>query len=59
MRLGEWSDYFLAPYACYNCAPFGVDPTDATVTTKSAKSKNSPGKGLLVELPKTKKVLGG
>jgi hypothetical protein len=38
-----WSDYFLAPYTCYNCAPFGVDTTAAKA--KSAKAKLSPGKG--------------
>ena len=27
--IGEWSDYFLAPYACFNCAPYGVDTSAA------------------------------
>jgi Repeat of unknown function (DUF346) len=53
---GEWSDYFLAPYACYNCAP-DLSTVDAEVSSKSAK--NSPGKGKLAEQPRTKRVLGG
>lgn len=58
--VGEWSDYFLAPYSCYNCAPFGVDVTAAKAQGKAGKSaKGSPGKGLVTEMPKTKVVLGG
>lgn len=53
---GVWSDYFLAPYTCYNCAPFGVDTSVAKSADKSAKL--SPGKGKLAEMPATKKVLG-
>ena len=54
---GDWSDYFLAPYACYNCAPFAVASSGAEVSGRSAR--NSPGKGQLAEQPKTKSVLGG
>lgn len=53
----EWSDYFLAPYTCYNCAPFGVDTTAKSKTTL-AKAKLSPGKGTVAKMPATKKVLG-
>lgn len=57
---GEWSDYFLAPYTCFNCAPFGVDVTAAKAEGKAGKSaKGSPGKGLVTKMPKTKVVLGG
>lgn len=54
---GSWSDYFLAPYTCYNCAPFGVD-TSAKSKTTLAKAKLSPGKGSVTKMPATKKVLG-
>ena len=53
---GSWSDYFLAPYTCFNCAPFGVD----TTATKAAagKAKLSPGAGKMSKMPKPTKVLG-
>lgn len=54
---GSWSDYFLAPYTCYNCAPYGVD-TSAKSKTSLAKAKLSPGKGAVKQMPATKKVLG-
>jgi hypothetical protein len=54
---GEWSDYFVAPYACYNCAPDLSTASGAEVSSRSAKS--SPGKGRLAERPKTRTVLGG
>jgi hypothetical protein len=54
---GEWSDYFIAPYACYNCAPADIASSTAEVSGRSAK--NSPGKGRLAEQPKTRTVLGG
>jgi hypothetical protein len=50
-----WSDYFLAPYTCFNCAPFGVD---TTAKSASAKTKLSPGAGTMSKMPKTAKVLG-
>jgi hypothetical protein len=52
---GAWSDYYLAPYTCFNCAPFGV-----AVTAKSAagKTKLTPGSATLSKMPKTAKVLG-
>ena len=53
--VNAWSDYFLAPYTCYNCAPFGVD---TTTKAASAKTKLAPGGGTLSNMPKTKKVLG-
>ena len=57
--VGEWSDYFLAPYTCYNCAPYGVDTTATKKASKSvADAKLSPGKGVLKQMPGTKKVLG-
>jgi Repeat of unknown function (DUF346) len=52
---GSWSDYFLAPYTCFNCAPFGVD---TTAKSASAKTKMTPGRNTLSDMPKTKKVLG-
>lgn len=54
---GTWSDYFLAPYTCFNCAPFGVD-TSAKSKTSLASAKLSPGKGQVKKMPATKKVLG-
>jgi hypothetical protein len=54
---GSWSDYFLAPYTCYNCAPYGVDTT-AKSKTGLAKAKLSPGKGAVRKMPATRKVLG-
>jgi hypothetical protein len=51
----SWSDYFLAPYTCFNCAPFGVD---TTAKAASAKDKLSPGAGKMSKMPKTTKVLG-
>lgn len=54
----QWTDYFLAPYTCFNCAPFGVDTTASkTVSTGKVASK-SVGKGKAVKMPATKKVLG-
>ena len=53
--VGEWSDYFLAPYTCYNCAPFGVDSSVAKTASKAAQS--SPGKGSTAKMPATRKVL--
>jgi hypothetical protein len=55
---GDWSDYFLAPYTCYNCAPFGVDTSSKTAGKSVADAKLSPGKGVLKQMPGTKKVLG-
>ena len=52
---GSWSDYFLAPYTCFNCNPVGVD---TTAKSASAKTKLSPGAGKMSHMPKTKKVLG-
>jgi hypothetical protein len=52
---GTWSDYFLAPYTCFNCAPFGVD---TTAKSASVKTKLAPGGGTLSHMPKTRKVLG-
>jgi hypothetical protein len=51
---GAWSDYFLAPYSCFNCAPDGGFSTTAE---KSGKTANGPGKGSRAELPRTKTVL--
>jgi hypothetical protein len=53
-----WSDYFLAPYTCFNCAPFGVDTTGAKSAAATKDAKTAPGSGKLSEMPKTKKVLG-
>ena len=56
---GQWSDYYLAPYSCYNCAPFDVTNTAAGKAAGKASvsgAKVLPGK--LVPMPKTKKVLG-
>ncbi len=54
---GTWSDYVLAPYTCYNCAPFGVDTT-VKAQTDLAKAKLSPGRGQVRKMPAGKKVLG-
>jgi hypothetical protein len=52
----SWSDYFLAPYTCFNCAPFGVD----TSVAKSAAGKTTlaPTGAKMSKMPKTAKVLG-
>jgi hypothetical protein len=42
---GAWSDYYLAPYTCFDCAPYGVD--DTVAGKGLAKAKLSPGKGSL------------
>lgn len=57
---GSWSDYFLAPYTCYNCAPYGVDTSakSRTAGKSLAAAKLSPGKGVARQMPATKKVLG-
>lgn len=57
---GSWSDYFLAPYTCYNCAPYGVDTSakSKTASKSLAAAKLSPGKGVARQMPATKKVLG-
>jgi hypothetical protein len=52
---GAWSDYFLAPFTCFNCAPFGVDTTAAS-TTRAGRL--SPGHGLMSDMPSTRRVLG-
>lgn len=52
---GSWSDYFLAPYTCFDCAPIGVD---TTAKSASAKTKLSPGAGKMSKMPRTTKVLG-
>ena len=54
---GVWSDYFLAPYTCFNCAPFGVD-TSAKTKAGLASAKLSPGQGQVKKMPATKTVLG-
>lgn len=56
--VGAWSDYLLAPYTCYNCAPYGVDTSAKTAGKSVADAKLSPGKGVLKQMPGTKKVLG-
>jgi hypothetical protein len=52
---GTWSDYFLAPFTCFNCAPFGVDTSAKAATAKSA---SAPGKGSMSRMPSTRRVLG-
>jgi hypothetical protein len=52
---GGWSDYSLAPFTCFNCAPFGVDTTAAS-TTRAGRL--GPGHGLMSVMPSTRKVLG-
>jgi Repeat of unknown function (DUF346) len=52
---GTWSDYFLAPFTCFNCAPFGVDTTAASTTRTGA---HSPSRGLMSRMASTRKVLG-
>jgi Repeat of unknown function (DUF346) len=54
---GIWSDYFLAPFTCFNCAPFGVDTTAAKSAAAKSAAKLSPGAGKLASMPKDK-VLG-
>ena len=56
--VGQWSDYFLAPYTCYNCAPYGVDTSAKKASASVADAKLSPGKGVLKQMPGTKKILG-
>lgn len=40
----EWSDYFLAPYSCFNCHPEDTSPTsaDKTVTTLGKVGRTMP-----------------
>lgn len=53
-----WTDYFLAPYTCYNCAPFGVDTSASKTVATGKAATRSVGKGKAVKMPATKKVLG-
>lgn len=55
---GSWSDYFLAPYTCYNCAPFGVALNKTQSKADAADAKLAPGKGSVKKMPAPKKVLG-
>jgi Repeat of unknown function (DUF346) len=56
-----WTDYVLAPYTCFNCAPFDVS-TGGPLAGKAGKSAGvktiTPEKVKLVPMPDTKKVLG-
>jgi Repeat of unknown function (DUF346) len=52
---GTWSDYFLAPFTCFNCAPFGVG-TLAAPTNRAGRL--GPGRGVMSGMPSTRKVLG-
>jgi hypothetical protein len=52
---GAWSDYFIAPFTCFNCAPFGVG-TAAAPTNRAGRL--GPGRGLMSGMPSTRRVLG-
>jgi hypothetical protein len=54
----QWSDYFLAPFTCFNCAPFGVDTSAKAAGTSAARTNLTPGAGKQSNMPSTKKILG-
>jgi hypothetical protein len=55
---GGWSDYLLAPFSCFNCAPFPVDTTGARTASAAKSARLSPGSGMLARMPGTRKALG-
>jgi Repeat of unknown function (DUF346) len=56
----EWTDYVLAPYTCFNCAPFAASSSAAAPRAGTSAGVNTvtPDKVKLVPMPDTKRVLG-